>query len=132
MAKAALEGLQKVMDMPMERDPEKAYLHLNDCRGEIEINNISFSYADQHVPAIKDLSLKINASHRQLKHPCWLLLPQSDEHQPTQSESCHYLGQNRQKVLLSRLTVFLPCSSGRYTQPHFPMSAASVICDSGL
>jgi ATP-binding cassette subfamily C protein LapB len=25
-AKAALEGLQKVMDMPMERNPEKAYL----------------------------------------------------------------------------------------------------------
>ncbi len=63
-AKAALEGLQKVMDMPKERNPEKAYLHLDHCRGELEINNLSFSYADQPVPAIRDLTIKIEGGEK--------------------------------------------------------------------
>lgn len=63
-AKAALEGLQKVMDMPQERNPEKSYLHLEHCKGEIEINDLSFSYAEQPVPALKNLTLKINGGDR--------------------------------------------------------------------
>ena len=63
-AKAALEGLQKVMEMPQERNPEKSYLHLEQSKGEIEINDLSFSYPDQPVPALKNLTLKINGGDK--------------------------------------------------------------------
>ncbi len=63
-ARAALEGLQNVMDMPEERNPEKAYMHLEKCRGDIEITNLSFTYGDHPIPAIKDLTLKMKAGEK--------------------------------------------------------------------
>jgi ATP-binding cassette subfamily C protein LapB len=43
-AKAALDSLNKLMDMPTDRDPEQVYLPQPELNGDVELKNIVFSY----------------------------------------------------------------------------------------
>jgi len=63
-AKTALESLQQVMEMPVERPPNKHFLHRAEMRGDIEFRDVSFTYPDQSLPALKDISLTIPAGDR--------------------------------------------------------------------
>ncbi|MFZ5551216.1 MAG: type I secretion system permease/ATPase [Pseudomonadota bacterium] len=66
-ARTALEGLEKIMAQPIERESEaqgKAYIHRATLRGEIEFRNVSFKYPGRDDNAIEHLSLKVNPGER--------------------------------------------------------------------
>ncbi len=63
-AKASLDSLNKMMSMPVEREPGKTFLHRPSFQGSIEFKNISFSYPEQPIKALDNISFKINAGER--------------------------------------------------------------------
>lgn len=63
-ARASLDSLNKMMSMPVEREAGKQFLHRPTFKGAIEFKNISFSYPDQPVKALDNISFKINAGER--------------------------------------------------------------------
>lgn len=60
----ALQGLNKIMNLPLERDPEKEYLHHEKFNGDITFEDVSFNYPDQSLPALHNVSFKIRAGER--------------------------------------------------------------------
>jgi len=63
-ARTALESLQQVMEMEVERPLNKHFLHRTEIRGDIEFRDVNFTYPDQSLPALKDISLTIPAGDR--------------------------------------------------------------------
>lgn len=63
-ARASLGSLNSLMSMPVEREPGKKFLHRPAFKGAIEFKNISFSYPDQPIKALDNISFKINAGER--------------------------------------------------------------------
>jgi len=63
-ARASLDTLTKMMSLPVEREPGKKYLHRPSFKGDIEFKNISFSYPDQPIKALDNISFKIKAGER--------------------------------------------------------------------
>lgn len=57
--RTAMETLNEVMAMPIERPLNKTFLHRVGLRGEIEFKDMSFGYPGQNFKALKDISLKI-------------------------------------------------------------------------
>lgn len=58
-ARTAMETLNQVMAMPVERPLNKTFLHRVGLKGEIEFKDMSFNYPGQSFKALKDISLKI-------------------------------------------------------------------------
>lgn len=63
-ARASLDSLNRMMTLPVEREPGKKFLHRPDFNGAIEFKNISFSYPDQPVKALDSISFSIKAGER--------------------------------------------------------------------
>jgi ATP-binding cassette subfamily C protein LapB len=63
-ARASLDSLNRMMSLPIEHEPGKKYLHRPSFNGSIEFKNISFSYPDQPIKALDNISFKINAGER--------------------------------------------------------------------
>jgi len=63
-AKASLDSLNNMMSMPVEREAGKTFIHRPSFQGSIEFKNISFSYPEQAVKALDNISFKINAGER--------------------------------------------------------------------
>lgn len=63
-ARTALHTLQEVMELPVERPVSKTFLHRTELLGAIEFRDVSFSYPDQTVKALKDVTLLIAAGER--------------------------------------------------------------------
>ncbi len=63
-AKAALGALNKIMDLPEERPEGKVFLHRTECRGEIDLKNLNFSYPGQGTDTLKNINLKIRAGEK--------------------------------------------------------------------
>ncbi len=67
-AKAALTSLNRLMDMPVDRDSSKTYLTEPPLSGEISLNHVSFSYPappmKPNPEILKDISLTIEAGER--------------------------------------------------------------------
>ncbi len=63
-AKASLKSLDKMMSLPVERGEDKKYLDRPSFTGSIEFKNISFSYPNQPIKALDDISFKIQAGER--------------------------------------------------------------------
>lgn len=63
-AKTALQTLQQVMEMPVERPLNKTFLHRSELKGSIEFKDVCFTYPDQNVKALKDVSLTIGPGER--------------------------------------------------------------------
>ncbi len=60
-ARMALKSLEETMDRPTERSGETAFVHRPEIRGEIEFRDVTFSYARDVEPALKNLSFRIRA-----------------------------------------------------------------------
>jgi ATP-binding cassette subfamily C protein LapB len=60
-AKAALKTLNQIMKLPVDRPEGKNFLHRADIRGEIEVENLVFSYPNQTVKILNNISLHIKA-----------------------------------------------------------------------
>ena len=63
-ARTSLDTLTNMMSLPVEREPGKKYLHRPTFKGDIEFKNISFSYPEQPVKALDNISFKIKAGER--------------------------------------------------------------------
>ncbi len=63
-AKVSLDSLNRLMSLPVEREPDKSFLHRPALKGAIEFKNISFTYPDQPVKALDNISFKIKAGER--------------------------------------------------------------------
>lgn len=63
-ARTALEGVSQVMTLPVERPPERQFLHRPHLKGGIEFRDVSFSYPNAALPALKHVSLRINPGEK--------------------------------------------------------------------
>lgn len=57
----SLESLNKVMQMPVEREQSKDKLRRSRLKGSIQFKDVSFAYPDQQVPTLNNLSVNIKA-----------------------------------------------------------------------
>jgi len=60
----ALEALNKVMDLPVERPAGKSPLHRPNLMGNLQFRDVSFQYPNQKVKALTNLSFSIGAGER--------------------------------------------------------------------
>jgi ATP-binding cassette subfamily C protein LapB len=63
-ARAALANLDAVMRLPVERPPERRFLHRPQLEGEIELKNVTFTYPGQKLPALSGVSFRIEKGER--------------------------------------------------------------------
>ncbi|BHH85447.1 type I secretion system permease/ATPase [Desulforhopalus sp. 52FAK] len=63
-ARTALDSLEDVMNMPVERPLHKNFLHRTELTGAIEFKNVHFTYPGQSLAALKDVSVKILSGER--------------------------------------------------------------------
>ncbi|MEQ1528283.1 MAG: type I secretion system permease/ATPase [Methylococcales bacterium] len=63
-AKASLASLNKLMELPVEREAGKKFLHRPSFKGNIEFKNVCFSYPEQQHKALDKISFKIAAGER--------------------------------------------------------------------
>ncbi len=63
-ARTALEGLDKLMSQPQERDPAATYVQRPTLRGEIEFRGVSFAYPGRQDKVLDNLSFKVGAGER--------------------------------------------------------------------
>jgi len=63
-ARTSLDTLNKMMALPVERELGKKFLHRPTFSGDIEFKNVNFSYPEQPVKALDNISFKIKAGER--------------------------------------------------------------------
>lgn len=63
-SKAALDSLNNMMRLPVERPPGKSFVHRPKFHGEVEFKNVELTYPGQTVPALHAISFKIAAGER--------------------------------------------------------------------
>jgi ATP-binding cassette subfamily C protein LapB len=63
-AKTSLSSLDGFMKMPVEREHEENFFHRTSFRGGIEFHNVSFTYPDNPLIALRNVSFKIKAGER--------------------------------------------------------------------
>jgi ATP-binding cassette subfamily C protein LapB len=60
----SLEAINSVMKMPVERPRGQTFIHRPKLQGAIEFRQVGFSYPDQPLPALKNVSFKIAPGER--------------------------------------------------------------------
>lgn len=60
----ALESLDTIMKMPVDREPDARHLHRPHLEGQITFNNVTFSYPDSAMNAIHNVSFDIKPGER--------------------------------------------------------------------
>ena len=60
----AYQAIDRIMSLPTERPPERKFLHRPVITGDIQFRNVSFSYPDQQIPALQNISLHIKQGER--------------------------------------------------------------------
>ncbi|MEE9566546.1 MAG: type I secretion system permease/ATPase [Desulfobacteria bacterium] len=63
-AKAALKTLNAIMELPVERPAGKTFLHRTGFRGDIELKNLTFSFPNQTIKVLNNISLKVSAGEK--------------------------------------------------------------------
>jgi ATP-binding cassette subfamily C protein LapB len=63
-AKASFTLLDDLMKQPSERSSEKDFIKLENIKGKIEFKDVSFTYPDADLPALKNVSFTIEAGER--------------------------------------------------------------------
>lgn len=63
-AKNSLHSMERLMALPTERESGKKYLHRPSINGAITFKNISFSYPNQPIEALSDISFSIRSGER--------------------------------------------------------------------
>ena len=63
-AKLALEGLNNIIERPIERVPERKYISPSDIQGNITFENTCFQYQEDGKPAVSNLNLQIRAGEK--------------------------------------------------------------------
>jgi len=63
-ARSAFEGLQALMDKPVEREPDRSYLTLANPRGEVALSGVDFSHDVNGPTLFRGFGLSIRAGER--------------------------------------------------------------------
>jgi ATP-binding cassette subfamily C protein LapB len=63
-SKTSLETLNNIMALPTERPEGSRFVHRPSLRGDIEFKNVTFTYPNQKLPALQNVSFKIAAGER--------------------------------------------------------------------
>lgn len=63
-AKHALEGINRIVERPIERNPERQYVAPQTIRGEIRFNHAQFAYSKDTPMAVRDVNLHIQAGEK--------------------------------------------------------------------
>jgi ATP-binding cassette subfamily C protein LapB len=63
-ARTALGSLNQIMQLPVERPEGKTFLHRAQIQGEIEVKNLTFSYPNQTVKILNNISLHMKAGEK--------------------------------------------------------------------
>ena len=63
-AKTAYESLDKLMALEVERPSDKRFVDRRDLRGAIELKNVQFTYPGQKLPALSQVSFRVEAGER--------------------------------------------------------------------
>jgi ATP-binding cassette, subfamily C, bacterial LapB len=63
-ARTALEGLNVIMDKPIERPPGETFVQRPSLKGDIEFRGVKFAYPNRTDAALEGLSFKITAGER--------------------------------------------------------------------
>ncbi|MDC9725861.1 MAG: type I secretion system permease/ATPase [Gammaproteobacteria bacterium] len=63
-SKAALSSLNHLMSLPVERPSGREFLHRPDFKGGITFKNVSFSYPEQPMNALSDISFSIKPGEK--------------------------------------------------------------------
>jgi ATP-binding cassette subfamily C protein LapB len=63
-SKTSLETLNNIMALPTERPDGARFVHRPHLRGDIEFKNVTFTYPNQKLPALRNVSFKIAAGER--------------------------------------------------------------------
>lgn len=62
--KTAINALDKVMQLPIERPIDKSFLYLGSLGGDFEFRNVTFNYPGQSIPAVTDITCKIKPKEK--------------------------------------------------------------------
>ncbi len=63
-AKLALQGVNSIVDRPIERDPNRQYISLATVQGRLNFEQVMFQYQEDVAPAIQGLDLTINPGEK--------------------------------------------------------------------
>ena len=63
-SRTSLETLNNIMALPNERPAGVRFVHRPSLRGDIEFKNVTFTYPNQKLPALQNVSFKIVAGER--------------------------------------------------------------------
>ncbi|MFL5337139.1 MAG: type I secretion system permease/ATPase [Geminicoccaceae bacterium] len=63
-ARAAYASLNRVMGLPRERSPGRRFLHRPQLAGSLELKQVTFTYPRQNLPALAEVSFRIEAGER--------------------------------------------------------------------
>lgn len=63
-SKAALQSLNSLMELPVERPTGREFLHRSEFQGGIEFKDVSFRYPDQPMDALTDVSFSIEPGEK--------------------------------------------------------------------
>lgn len=63
-AKLALEGVNNIVERPIERSPERQYITLDHVQGNVIFENVSFKYQQEGSAAVTDLRLNIRPGEK--------------------------------------------------------------------
>ncbi|MGH1472717.1 MAG: type I secretion system permease/ATPase [Cellvibrionaceae bacterium] len=63
-ARTAMNSLDEIMEMPLERPDDANFLSRKNLRGDIEFKDVCFSYPGQEISALNNVSFKIKAGER--------------------------------------------------------------------
>ena len=63
-AKSSLTSLEGLMQQPVEREHESTFFHRTHFKGEIEFNNVDFTYPNSPLGALHNVSFHIKAGER--------------------------------------------------------------------
>lgn len=63
-SRLALQGLNKIMELPVERSQEKQFLHRQLFTDSIELHDVSFKYPEQENFALQNVNIKIKMGEK--------------------------------------------------------------------
>lgn len=60
----ALKSLNQIMELPVEREPGKSFVHRPALSGDIEFHDVSFTYPGSEMSSLKDVSFRLKKGER--------------------------------------------------------------------
>lgn len=63
-SRVSLKGLNKIMSLPTDRGLREKFLHMPTIKGDMNLSEVSFTYPDEQMPAIDNISIDVKAGER--------------------------------------------------------------------